>query len=68
MSNLENISPRTGWLIAEAVLWNQLKSRKLEDRKFRRQQSINRYIVDFYYPSIIRQKINHPGQEAYLCM
>ena len=36
---------------AEAFLWNYLKSSKLEGRKFRRQHSIQRYIVDFYCPS-----------------
>jgi very-short-patch-repair endonuclease len=33
---------------AEAVLWTELKSRKLDGRKFRRQQSIGNFIVDFY--------------------
>jgi very-short-patch-repair endonuclease len=32
---------------AEAVLWNILKSKNLEGRKFRRQYSIGNYIVDF---------------------
>lgn len=36
---------------AEAFLWNYLKGSKLEGRKFRRQHSIQRYIVDFYCPS-----------------
>ena len=36
---------------AEAALWDFLKSKKLEGRKFRRQQSIGNYIVDFYCPS-----------------
>jgi very-short-patch-repair endonuclease len=36
---------------AESVLWNHLKSKSLEGRKFRRQQSIGNYIVDFYCPS-----------------
>ncbi len=36
---------------AEAVLWNLLKSGNLEGRKFRRQHSIDKYIVDFYCPS-----------------
>jgi len=36
---------------AEAVLWNQLKSKNLGGRKFRRQQSIGNYIVDFYCQS-----------------
>jgi very-short-patch-repair endonuclease len=36
---------------AEVALWVMLKSKKLERRKFRRQYSIGRYIVDFCCPS-----------------
>jgi very-short-patch-repair endonuclease len=36
---------------AEGTLWKHLKSRNLEGRKFRRQQSIGKYTVDFYCPS-----------------
>lgn len=36
---------------AEAFLWKHLSKRKLKGRKFRRQQSLNNYIVDFYCPS-----------------
>jgi len=36
---------------AEAALWNILKSKNLEGRKFRRQYSIDNYIVDFCCPS-----------------
>jgi very-short-patch-repair endonuclease len=36
---------------AEAVLWNILKSKKLNSRKFRRQHSICNYIVDFFCAS-----------------
>ena len=36
---------------AEAELWEELKSKKLEGRKFRRQYSIGYYIVDFCCPS-----------------
>src|SRR5437773_10879095 len=35
---------------SEARLWNAMKGRQLEGRKFRRQHSIDRYIVDFYCP------------------
>jgi very-short-patch-repair endonuclease len=35
---------------AEAFLWTNLKSRKLDGRKFRRQHSIGPYIVDFFCP------------------
>ena len=36
---------------AEAVLWSKLKLKNLDGRKFRRQHSIGKYIVDFYCPS-----------------
>jgi very-short-patch-repair endonuclease len=36
---------------AEAVFWNILKSKNLDGRKFRRQYSIDNYIVDFCCPS-----------------
>ena len=32
---------------AEKVLWDRLRNRQLEGRKFRRQQVIGNYIVDF---------------------
>jgi very-short-patch-repair endonuclease len=35
---------------AENVLWGALQKRKLAGRKFRRQQSIENFIVDFYCP------------------
>ena len=36
---------------AEARLWTLIKSSKLDGRKFRRQHSVGRYILDFYCPS-----------------
>ncbi len=36
---------------AEEHLWKLLKGSKLEGRKFRRQHSIDHFIVDFYCPS-----------------
>ena len=35
---------------AEAKLWTLLKCKQLEGRKFRRQHSIDNFIVDFYCP------------------
>lgn len=35
----------------EKMLWNALKNSQLDGKKFRRQHSIGRYIVDFYCPS-----------------
>jgi very-short-patch-repair endonuclease len=36
---------------AESRLWTLLKNKQLENRKFRRQQSMGPYIVDFYCPA-----------------
>ena len=36
---------------AEAKLWALLKGKKINGRKFRRQHSIENYILDFYCPS-----------------
>ncbi|MBJ7879438.1 endonuclease domain-containing protein [Gelidibacter salicanalis] len=36
---------------AEATLWKHLQGNKLKGRKFRRQHSIENYIVDFYCAS-----------------
>lgn len=35
---------------SEAVLWEALRGRKLEGRKFRRQQPIGSFVVDFFCP------------------
>ena len=36
---------------AEASFWNLVKNSRLDGRKFRRQHSVDRYILDFYCPS-----------------
>ena len=36
---------------AEASLWRLIKGNQLEGRKFRRQHSVGRYVLDFYCPS-----------------
>lgn len=40
----ENLTP------AEAFLWKHLQRKQLKGRKFRRQHSIENFIVDFYCP------------------
>ena len=35
---------------AEATLWENLKNRQLEGKRFRRQFSVGNYILDFYCP------------------
>ena len=41
----QNLTP------AEATLWKSLKRKQLNGRKFRRQHSIQNYIIDFYCAS-----------------
>jgi very-short-patch-repair endonuclease len=41
---------RTTLTPAEARLWKQLQNRQLAGRKFRRQHSVGRYVLDFYCP------------------
>ena len=36
---------------AEVVLWKALQKGKLEGRKFRRQHSVGKYVLDFYCPA-----------------
>lgn len=36
---------------AEATLWRFLKNKQVEGRRFRRQFSVENYILDFYCPS-----------------
>jgi very-short-patch-repair endonuclease len=36
---------------AEAALWILLKDRQIEGRKFRRQHSVGKYVLDFYCPA-----------------
>ena len=36
---------------AEATLWSLLKGKQLDGRKFRRQHSVDKYVLDFYCSS-----------------
>lgn len=38
--------------LAEIILWSRLRSRKINGYKFRRQQPVFDYIVDFYCPDL----------------
>ena len=48
-SNLTNAAKnlRKNSTRVEAILWNQLRARQIEGVKFRRQQPIDKFIVDF---------------------
>ncbi len=56
MHNKKELEPRRKALrnhgtSSEAFLWKHLSKKQLEGKKFRRQHSINNYIVDFFCPS-----------------
>lgn len=37
---------------AEKVLWGRIRKRQIEDKRFLRQYSVNKYVIDFYCPEI----------------
>jgi very-short-patch-repair endonuclease len=37
---------------AEIILWSKLKGKKLGDYKFRRQYSVEKFVIDFYCPEL----------------
>ena len=49
---------------AEVALWQQLKAGRLNGTHWRRQYSVNRYILDFYCP-IYKLCIELDGQDHY---
>lgn len=55
LNNLEVLGERrrelrSGLTPAEAFLWRYLKNRQLLGRRFRRQFSVGKYVLDFYCP------------------
>ena len=52
--------------LAEQTLWDALKKKGLGGRKFRRQHSIDRFIVDFYCPEE-KLAIELDGQGHFEC-
>jgi very-short-patch-repair endonuclease len=37
---------------AEAIMWNNLSCKQMHGYKFRRQHSIDQYVLDFYCPEL----------------
>jgi very-short-patch-repair endonuclease len=37
---------------AEAIMWNHLSRRQMNGYKFRRQHSVDQYVIDFYCPRL----------------
>jgi very-short-patch-repair endonuclease len=60
---------RSGGILSEVLLWNELKGRKISGYQFMRQKPIGKYIVDFYCSSlklvIEIDGITHIGKEEY---
>ena len=38
--------------LPEVILWNHLKNRQMLGYKFRRQYSVDKYVIDFYCPKL----------------
>jgi very-short-patch-repair endonuclease len=43
---------RNNMPLAERLLWSKLRNCQLENCKFRRQYSVDRFVIDFYSPEI----------------
>ena len=56
---------RTCGTSAEAAMWRMLKSRQVENVKFRRQFGVGAYVIDFYSPEL-RLGIELDGQQQFL--
>ncbi|MDJ0733485.1 MAG: endonuclease domain-containing protein [Nostocaceae cyanobacterium] len=37
---------------AEKILWGKIKNRQIENCKFRRQYSVDKFVIDFYSPEL----------------
>jgi very-short-patch-repair endonuclease len=43
---------RNNMTMAENILWGKLKGKQIETCKFRRQYSVNEFVIDFYCPEL----------------
>ena len=43
---------RNNMPVAEVLLWSKIRAKQLLGHKFRRQYSVNEYILDFYCPQL----------------
>ena len=50
---------------SELILWSKLKSRQMMGYKFRRQFSVDRFILDFYCPEI-KLAIEVDGESSHI--
>ncbi|MBE9214711.1 DUF559 domain-containing protein [Plectonema cf. radiosum LEGE 06105] len=37
---------------AEKIIWDKIRNRQIEDCKFRRQYSVDKFVIDFYSPKL----------------
>lgn len=51
--------------LAEVILWGRLKNRQLEGYKFRRQYSVQDFVIDFYCPEL-KLAVEVDGDSHYL--
>ncbi|MEL6459804.1 MAG: endonuclease domain-containing protein [Cyanobacteria bacterium J06621_15] len=49
---------------AEKIIWNKIRNRQIEDCKFRRQYSVDKFVIDFYNP-ILKLAIEIDGKSHF---
>ena len=49
---------------AEKVIWDKIRNRQIEDCKFRRQYSVDKFVIDFYNP-ILKLAIEIDGESHF---
>ena len=49
---------------AEKIIWEKIRNRQIEDCKFRRQYSVDKFVIDFYNP-ILKLAIEIDGESHF---
>ncbi|WP_414622118.1 endonuclease domain-containing protein [Calothrix sp. CCY 0018] len=49
---------------AEQIIWDKIRNRQIEDCKFRRQYSVDKFVIDFYSP-ILKLAIEIDGESHF---
>ncbi len=49
---------------AEKIIWDRIRNRQIEDCKFRRQYSVDKFVIDFYSP-ILKLAIEIDGESHF---
>ena len=49
---------------AEKIIWDKIRNRQIEDCKFRRQYSVDKFVIDFYSP-ILKIAIEIDGESHF---